>query len=490
MDKIIESLEPKDLWKYFYEICKIPHPSKHEDKIIEFLCEFAEKNGFEYKKDNIGNLIIKKPAVKGFEDLKTVILQAHVDMVPQKNSNIKHDFKIDPIKLQKTGDWITAKDTTLGADNGIGVASILAVLVSNEVKHGNLEALFTVDEETGMTGAKELYERLLNGDILLNLDTEDDEEIIIGCAGGIDVDIILPVEPKRIINNKNLFSIEIKGLKGGHSGIDIDKGRANAVILMFELLKRLINKIDLKIKDFNCGSLRNAIPREAFVDFFTDADKSIIDTEVKMFEEEIKRKFKDTENEISIIVNELNPKNQIYYDFDLQMLIKQILSIPNGVISVEENFENTVRTSNNVAVVKLSDEKIVIKNLVRSSDDEEKYNIANKIKDIFKSGNVVCGGDYPGWKPEYQSDVLKIAKDVYKKLNGVEPKIKIVHAGLECGILKKKMPETEIISFGPTIKYPHSPDEKVLISSVGKYWKFLLRLLENIPCKIKHTDGL
>jgi dipeptidase D len=479
MNEILR-LKPSLIWKYFYEISQIPRPSKYEEKIINYLINFAEKNGLEYKKDDIGNLVIKKRASDGYEDCNTTILQSHVDMVPQKNSNIKHDFKKDPINLLIEGEWLKAKDTTLGADNGIGVASMLAVLSSKALKHGNIEALFTVDEETGMTGAKNLDESMLNGKILLNLDTEDENEIIIGCADGLDVDIQIPVKKNKLPAENNLYLLSVTGLKGGHSGLDINLGRANAVLLMFELLKKLSDKFDFKINDLNCGNIRNAIPREAFVKIFLSDNIVDIKKEINTFENFINKKYKKSENHIEIKIMQLSEKSSDYININNDYLIEKILSIPNGVISYEKMFENTVKTSNNVSVVHYENNLIKIKTLVRSSNDTEKYAVAYKIKNLFPENTVNFDGDYPGWEPENNSQILQIAIAQYEKLFGKSPEIKIVHAGLECGIIKKKLNDLDIISFGPTIKYPHSPDEKIYIPSVEKYWNFLLNILENI----------
>ena len=481
MESEILELEPKSLWKYFYELSQIPHPSKHEEKLIKYLINFAKEHNLECKTDKVGNVVIKKTAVKGFEGRKTVILQAHIDMVPQKNSHIEHNFETDPLTLYIEDGWVMAKDTTLGADNGIGVASMLAVLAATDLKHGNIEALFTVDEETGMTGAKELDEKILKGQIMLNLDTEDEGEIFIGCAGGLDVDIEKKVNIVKIPKNFTRYKISVTGLKGGHSGIDINLNRANAIILIFELLKILNDKFNIKISSLNCGSLRNAIPREAFVEIVSDANFENINSKIKAFEKETIKRYKESETNISIDAHPVLTSKNTCYDIDLDEFINKILSVQNGVIAFEEKFINEVKTSNNLAIIKSQNNSVIIKTLVRSSDDEEKYIVANRIKDIFKDEKVTFGGDYPGWKPDYNSEILNIAKNTYRKLFSKDAAIKVVHAGLECGILKKKMPNIDVISIGPTIKYPHSPDEKVLIVSVVKYWKFLIKILENIP---------
>lgn len=486
MSEEIRKLVPHEVWENFYQITQIPRPSKKEKTIVEYMKHFGEKLGLETIVDNVGNVIIRKPATPGMENRKVVVLQSHLDMVPQANSNIKHDFEKDPIDAYIDGEWVTARDTTLGADNGMGVAATMAILQSKNIEHGPIEALFTVDEETGMTGANGLEAGVLKGDILMNLDSEDEGELYVGCAGGEDANVTLEVKLEPAPEGCEAHSLEIKGLKGGHSGMDIKLGRGNANKLAFRLLKQLSDKYSIKIAKIEGGSLRNAIPREAFVTFYAPKNKcDNIINEVKEFEKIAKNELSLTEPNLSItLVKSSTPSHVI--DLDSQnRLINAILACPNGVQRMSDSMPGLVETSTNLAVVKLDGDKVYVKCLMRSSVDSARRALAMSLQAVFDLAGAetnFCGG-YPGWKPNMESPILKIMISTYERLYGKTPEIKAVHAGLECGLLGGLYPNFDMISFGPTIRYPHSPDEKVNIDSVHKFWDFMKETLRNVPLK-------
>ncbi len=482
----IRNLEPKAVWEIFQQLCDIPRPSKKEQKAVEFAKKFGEDLGLETIVDEIQNVIIKKPATPGMEDRKTVVLQGHLDMVPQKNSNIDHDFEKDPIQAYVDGEWVTAKDTTLGADNGIGVAASLAVLKATDIVHGPLEVLLTIDEETGMTGAENLKAGFLNADILINTDSEDEGELYIGCAGGIDTNAKFYYRAEEAPVDSAAFRIDVKGLKGGHSGLDIPLGRGNSNKLLNRILYTINKSLDIRLADIQSGSLRNAIPREGFV--IVTVPKAQVG-EFKTFIDElvlqIKSELSVTEPGLEITYTETDMPAKVIDEKTQNNLIKAIYGIPNGVIRMSDAMEGLIETSTNLAIVKKEDGFIELASLQRSSVESAKEDLANMIRCVLElaGAEVVHEGDYPGWKPNINSPILKTMQDVYNNKWGKVPEIKGIHAGLECGIIMKNYPKLDAISFGPTIRYPHSPDEKVNIKTVGLFYEFLVETLKNIPKK-------
>lgn len=481
----IKNLEPKAVWKNFDLICSIPHPSKKEAKIVEAMVDFAKKNKLDYTIDKVGNVIIRKPASKGMEKKKGVILQAHLDMVPQKNADTKHNFEKDAIQPWIDKGWVRAKGTTLGADNGMGVAAAMAVLENKSLKHGAVEALFTIDEETGMTGAFGLEAGLLKGDILLNLDSETEGELYVGCAGGIDGTFIFDYKKETTPVGLSAFALNITGLKGGHSGMDIILGRGNANKILFRLFKAL-ESLGLRISEINGGSLRNAIPREAFSTIAIPTSKvAKAKKTIETLTIEIKNELALVEPSLEISFNATAlGKNVI--DLDTQKrLIAAVYACPNGVMRMSDSMKNLVETSTNLAIVKSDDKTIKISCLLRSSVDSAKMDLAQMMQNVFELAKAKCNftGAYPGWKPNMKSPILKTMQTTYKSLYGKTPKIMAIHAGLECGLLGGVYPSWDMISFGPTIMNPHSPDERVNIASVEKFWNYLLETLKNIPNK-------
>lgn len=480
-------LEPKAIWNHFEDINAVPRPSKQEERIIQFMIDFGNNLGLETTRDEIGNVIIKKPASKGFENKKTVILQSHIDMVHQKNAATNFDFNKEGIRSFIDGDWVKAEGTTLGADNGMGVAASMSLLSSTEINHPPLEALFTIDEETGMTGAKELDGSKLSGEILLNLDTEDDDEFSVGCAGGIDTNTIYKYNQEAVPTNYAAFTIEIKGLKGGHSGMDIHLGRGNSNLWMNRVLYYLSTTADIRICELEGGSLRNAIPRESFGTFVCPSAN--MDEVSKAFNEIsaiILQEFSITEPQAVINFERKEEKPlEMMNSEDQKKAIATIYTTPNGVWTMSEKIEGLVETSSSLAKVIFRDGEFITKSLQRSMIESGKRDIANALKLAYEliGAEVKQGGDYPGWAPNPDSAILKILKEKYIQLFDDSPKIAACHAGLECGILSKHLPNCDMISFGPTIRNPHSPDEKVNIKSVQKFWSFLVKVLEDIPSK-------
>ena len=486
MSKMISELEPQNVWHNFYQLTQIPRPSKKEEKVIRFVEQFGKNLGLETIKDAVGNILIRKPATKGMEKKKGVILQAHLDMVPQKNIDKKHDFELDAIETIIDGEWVRANKTTLGADNGIGAASILSVLESNHLSHGPLEALFTVDEETGMTGAFALKAGLLKGDILINTDSEDEGELYIGCAGGVDANIRFSYKPIHTDDKYIPYQINVKGLKGGHSGLEINLERANSNLLLIRIIWRATFKFKTRLSGLNGGDLRNAIPREAsavilvpknknseFTDFF-NGHVSVLRSEYRAVEPEMNITLEKTEMPGTIIDEETQNR-----------LISAIYTCPNGVIRMSSDIEGLVETSTNLAIVRTLKDEITIQCLLRSSVDSAKEDLCARIKALFDlaGAKVDFSGSYPGWKPNPDSVILKVMKEVYHQKYGKVPEVKAIHAGLECGIIGGIYPNLDMISFGPTIRSPHSPDERVKIDTVRKYWDFLVETLKNIPEK-------
>jgi dipeptidase D len=482
----IRNLEPKKLWNYFYDITQIPHPSKKEKKIIEFMLEFGKKLNLETVVDSVGNVIIRKPATKGMENRMGVIFQSHLDMVPQKNSDKIHDFEKDPIEAVIDGEWVRANGTTLGSDNGIGVAAAMAVLASTELEHGPVEALFTIDEETGMTGANGLKPGLLNGDILMNLDSEDEGELYVGCAGGVDVNIKKDYAEEKSPSGMAAYKITAKGLKGGHSGVDIALGRANSNKIMFRFLMQAESDFEIRLAEAAGGDLRNAIPRESYSIVLVSEDKAAeFESFVKGYEKMYQAEFSDTEPDLVFISENVAVPAKVMGSDEQYRIIRALFACPNGVQRMSQAMKGLVETSNNLAIVKCIGGKFECYNLTRSSVDSSKEATAWKIAAVFHliEADVTMTGSYPGWKPDMESPILKTMSNIYKDMYGNVPDIKAIHAGLECGILGGPYPDLDMISFGPTIRFPHSPDEKVNIPSVVKFWDFIVGTLKNIPVK-------
>ena len=482
----ISNLEPKQLWNYFHEITQIPRPSKKEEKIVEYMISFAKKHNLETVVDKVGNVIIRKPATKGMENRKGVIFQTHLDMVPQKNSDKKHDFEKDPIETIIDGEWVRANGTTLGADNGVGVAAVMAVLASNDIVHGPVEALFTIDEETGMTGAFGLKAGFLNGDILMNLDSEDEGELYVGCAGGIDVSIGKNYSEEATPKGLASYKITAKGLKGGHSGVDIAMGRANSNKLMFRFLMQAEADFGIRLAEASGGDLRNAIPRESnSIVLVPEIKAAEFEKFVAGYEKMYKAEFSDTEPDLIFSCEKTAAPSKVMNQGDHFRIIRAVFIFPNGVVRMSQAMKGLVETSNNLAIVRCKNGRFEAHNLTRSSVDSAKEATAWKIAAVFQliDADVKLEGGYPGWKPDMHSPVLATMSNVYNEMYGIIPDIKAIHAGLECGLLGGVYPHLDMISFGPTIRYPHSPDEKVNIASVGKFWNFLVGTLKHIPVK-------
>ena len=484
MNEEIRALEPKQLWNNFADLNAVPRPSKKEERVIEFMKNFGNRLGLETSVDEVGNVIIKKPATPGMEDRKTVVLQSHLDMVHQKNSDSDFDFATQGIQMYVDGDWVKARGTTLGADNGLGVATIMAILESKEIEHPQLEALFTIDEETGMTGAMGLKPGVLSGEILLNLDTEEDDEIGIGCAGGVDVTATGIYQEQEPEQGGTTFEVRVKGLQGGHSGMDIIKGLGNANKIMNRILFEAADNFSAQVSMINGGGLRNAIPRESvativvanldFKDFFIGIQSEI---------DAIKNEYRNLEPKLQISITETTPATKIMESQAQEKLLRSLYAAHNGVFRMSPEIEDLVETSNNIAKVEVANGKIEIKCLTRSSVESSKKDLATSLRSVFELGgfNVQFSGAYPGWAPNPDSQIVKLLDELYQKLNQEKAEVAACHAGLECGIIGKNYPEMEMVSFGPTIRGAHSPDEKASISSAQKYWKFVLEVLKNIP---------
>jgi len=484
MNNEIRVIEPSSLWNNFTNLNSVPRPSKKEEKVIDFLIQFAEKLNLNCFKDSIGNLIINKPSTDDMKNCKTIVLQSHVDMVHEKNNDVEFDFENSGINMHIEGDWVKAKGTTLGADNGLGVASIMSILQSTDISHPEIEALFTIDEETGMTGALNLDEDVLKGEILLNLDTEEDDEICIGCAGGVDITINKTYETEDNHPESTFIKILVNGLTGGHSGAEIHKGLGNSNKILNSLLKHLDSKYRVRISEIKGGNLRNAIPRESFsVIQIQTKDYSEIDQEITNFFNLNRIKYNDLDPNFNISLSDAIGEYKPLDKDDHQKLIECLDACPNGVFLMSRTIDNLVETSNNLANIVVRDGSISIKCLTRSSVENSKSELSNLISNIFKNKGfeVKLSGGYPGWEPNMNSDILSVAINCYKKLNNESPKVNVIHAGLECGIIGSHYPNMEMISFGPTILGAHSPDEKASISSTKKFWGFLIEILKNIP---------
>ncbi|MCX7550013.1 aminoacyl-histidine dipeptidase [Xanthomarina sp. F2636L] len=486
MNSEIRNLEPKVLWNKFADLNAVPRASKKEEQVIAFMKDFGKKLNLETIEDEVGNVIIKKPATSGMEDRVTIVMQSHLDMVHQKNADTNFDFATQGIEMFVDGDWVRAKGTTLGADNGLGVATIMAILESTDIPHPAIEALFTIDEETGMTGAMGLKGGLLEGEILLNLDTEEDDEIGVGCAGGVDVTATRTYNEEETPEFKTGFSIVVRGLQGGHSGMQIHEGLGNANKLMNRLLFDGFENFGLRISEIDGGSLRNAIPRESKAIVAIDAiHEEAFVTEMADYVKEIKTELKTMEPDLEIEVSKTETPKKIM-DLGVQEgLTRALYAALNGVYRMSADIPDLVETSNNVARVIVKDGQIEIACLTRSSVESAKWDLANMLRATFEltGCEVEFSGDYPGWEPNMDSAILKVLDNLYQKMNGEKAHVAACHAGLECGILGQNYPDMDMISFGPNIKGAHSPDERAQISSAQKYWKFVLEILKQIPKK-------
>ncbi len=486
MSSTITALEPAGVWHHFAALNAIPRASKKEERVIQFMIDFGKKLDLETSKDDVGNVIIKKPATAGMENKQTVCLQSHLDMVHQKNGDTVFDFATEGINMFVEDDWVKAKGTTLGADNGIGVASIMTILASDNIPHPTIEALFTIDEETGMTGALGLKGDLLDAEILLNLDTEDDDELTIGCAGGIDVSAGGNYETEKTATGVTAFRLTVKGLTGGHSGMDIYKGRGNANKLMNRILLNAAEKFDVRINNIDGGGLRNAIPRESVADVCIPSESVDAFTALIKGEEQVlQNEYQSTDPNLNISIEKIDAP-EIVLDASFQNnFLKTVAACPNGIYRMSPEINGLVQTSNNLARVLVKDGVFSVLCLTRSSVNSEKMDLAKTICYNFELAGAKpeFGGSYPGWAPKPDAPIVKLMSDLYEERYHEKAKVNAVHAGLECGIIGTNYPGMQMISFGPNIRGAHSPDEKVQISSVQKYWPYLLEILKRIPEK-------
>ncbi len=486
MADVFKGIQPEKVWYYFGEICKYPRPSKKEEKIAAYIKGWAKDKGFEVQEDDLGNFVVRKPATKGMENRKPVIIQGHIDMVCEKNANSNHDFDNDPIEPYVEDDWVKAKGTTLGADNGVGVAMGMAVLDSDDVPHPPIELLCTLDEETGLTGAMSLSPDLLQGDILINLDSEEDGAFTIGCAGGQNTSASYNYDGETPPNNYTAFKVSIKGLMGGHSGIEIHDGRANAIKFLNRMLWTAKDKFDLKVSSIDGGNAHNAIPREAFavVTVPKDSKKDFKDF-VKNYDEMIKVEYQSKEKNIEAVIDSTDMPERVMTKGMQYNLLDSVYAAPHGVYRMSPDIEGLVQTSTNLAVIQTRENDVYILTSQRSSIETEKADMANMVKAAMKLGGaeVSQGDGYPAWEPNMDSEILNTAKDIFVDLFHKEPKIEAIHAGLECGLIGVKYSRMDMLSFGPTLKDVHSPDERISISTTQNCWNLLLGVLKNIPAK-------
>ncbi|GIU40168.1 aminoacyl-histidine dipeptidase [Shewanella colwelliana] len=482
----LSQLQPQALWQWFEQICAIPHPSKHEQALSQYIQNWAKDKQLSIVEDKVGNLIIKKPATPGMEDRKVVVLQAHIDMVPQKNADKVHDFEKDPIEAYVDGDWVKAKGTTLGSDNGIGMASALAVLGSDNIPHGPLEVLLTIDEEAGMTGAFGLEEGYLDAEILINTDSEQEGEIYMGCAGGVDAQITVPMVWQAPEPSNSTYTLSLSGLKGGHSGVNIHLGRGNANKLLARFLFNYADELALELTNFTGGSLRNAIPREASVSFMLPAENvARLEALMAEYTHLVRQELAIADPDMLLTLQESPAAKQVMSEDAQQTLIELLHACPNGVIRMSDEIEGVTETSLNVGVISTEAESVDILCLIRSLIDSGREEVEGNLTALssLAGAEIEFSGAYPGWKPDSSSPVMAIVKDTYEAIYHKEPTIMVIHAGLECGLFKKPYPDMDMVSIGPTIRFPHSPDEKVLIETVDQYWKLLLAVLARIPAK-------
>ena len=486
MNSDIAQLQPQSLWTNFAKLNAVPRASKKEERVIAFMKEFGNNLGLETIEDEVGNVIIKKPASPGMEDRKTIVMQSHLDMVHQKNANTDFDFDTQGIDMYIEGDWVKAKGTTLGADNGLGVATIMAILESEDIAHPTIEALFTIDEETGMTGAQGLKGGLLKGEILLNLDTEEDNELGVGCAGGIDVTAQRDYEQVPTPSDSIAFEISVKGLNGGHSGMQIHEGLGNSNKLLARLLFDAQENYGAQISQIDGGGLRNAIPRESKAIIVVDSSKEkAFVLGLQAHASDIKMEYKTMEPNMLISISGCGTPSKVMSSKVQKVVVKALYAAWNGVYRMSPDIPDLVETSNNLARILIKDGRIKIACLTRSSVESSKMDLANTLKATFELAGceVEFSGSYPGWTPNMDSAILRVMENLYIKMNGEKPHVAACHAGLECGILGTNYPEMDMISFGPNIKGAHSPDERTQISSVQKFWNYVLEILKEIPKK-------
>ncbi|MCR4766033.1 MAG: aminoacyl-histidine dipeptidase [Bacteroidaceae bacterium] len=483
-----KELKPAGVFRFFEEICQIPRPSKHEEKIIAYLQEFGKLHNLKTTTDACGNVLIQKPATPGMENRKTVVLQAHMDMVPDKRMDVEHDFLKDPIETWIDGEWLKAKGTTLGADNGIGVATGLAVLADNSIEHGPLECLFTRDEETGLTGAFEIQEGFMHGDILLNLDSEDEGEIFIGCAGGVDSVGTFTYQDVAVPADYYACRIEVKGLLGGHSGDDINRGRANANKVLNRFLMQASKQFDLYLCEISGGSLHNAIPAVAqAIIAVPESEKHNLRVLLNVFTAAVQAEYYVTDPGLQIIMDSVTTPEKAIDCETAKHLCQTLCTMPHGVYCMSQDVPGLVETSTNLATIKMNsaEHQIIVGTSQRSSTESSKEDIATTVRTAFELGGaqVSHGDGYPGWKPNPHSEILDIAVASYKRLFDKEPAVRAIHAGLECGLFLDKYPNLDMISFGPTLRGVHTPDERMLIPTVDLFWQHLLDILKHVPTK-------
>lgn len=484
MEQLIRQLQPKALWNYFYELTQLPRPSGFMGPIQEYMLNFGNSLGLQTIKDKTGNIIIRKPATQGMQNRPPVVLQSHLDMVPQKNSHVEHDFTKDPIKPRLIDGWVYATDTTLGADNGIGVAAIMAVLASDSIAHGPIEALFTIDEETGMDGAFALNEHSFSGRTLINLDSEDEGELFVGCAGGVNINAsfmyhqLVPVPQDHVA-----FTIALTGLKGGHSGVDIHLGRANANKMMFHLIKQLVGECGVRLSSYKGGTLRNAIPREAFADITLPvAAKDRLEQWVASYETTNRELYKGIEEALSIRLLPADMPEGLLPEEVQDDVINAMVAVHNGVLRFIPELPETVETSSNLSIVETNKGEVLCQFLARSASSFVMDQLVSSIQSTcsLAGAKVSTSGKYPGWMPDMRSHLMDVTLESYERLFGIKPAVNVIHAGLECGIIQDAVGKMEMISFGPTISFPHSPDEKVEVTSVERFWTFLTTVLSSM----------
>ena len=486
MGSVLGHLKPELVWYHFEEICKYPRPSKKEEKIAEYVVSVGKRLGLQVEKDKFGNIVIRKPATPGLENLKTVVLQGHIDMVCEKNRDVEHDFDKDPIYPYIDGDWVKAKGTTLGADNGIGVACALAVLEAKDVEHGPLECLFTLDEETGLTGASSLKKNWLKADILINMDSEDLGTIFIGCSGGKNTAATFKAKLEKSPRNYSTFELKVAGLKGGHSGLEIHVGRGNAVKILNRAIRSYSQENNIRLAEINGGNKHNAIPREAFaVVLVPKNDEKKLKKFVAKFNDTVKAEYVSVEPDLMVSMEKHSTPEKVMDEKTQKHLLNALYSIPHGVIKMSNDIPGLVETSTNLAVVETKGKNVNIVTSQRSPVASENVDITNMVSSVLKlAGAEISYGDgYPGWAPDIHSDILKVFKSTFTKMYGKEPEVTAIHAGLECGIIKEKYPNMDMISFGPTMRDVHSPAEKLQISTVPEFYNQLKTVLKNIPAK-------
>lgn len=486
MGTVLGHLKPELAWNHFEEICKYPRPSKKEEKIAAYVVSVGKRLGLQTEKDKFGNILIRKPATPGYENRKTVVMQGHIDMVCEKNRDVEHDFDNDPIYPYIDGDWVKAKGTTLGADNGIGVATALAVLEAKDIEHGPIECLFTLDEETGLTGASSLKKGWLKADILINMDSEELGTLFIGCSGGKNTAAKFKAKLEKTPRNYSTFELKVAGLKGGHSGLEIHVGRGNAVKILNRLIWEYSQENKIHLAEINGGNKHNAIPRESFaVVLVPKADEKRLKKFVAKYNETVKAEYAVVEPDLVVSMEKHATPEKVMDEKTQKHLVNALYALPHGVIKMSNDIPGLVETSTNLAVVETKGKNIDIVTSQRSPVASENVDITNMVTSVFKlAGAEISYGDgYPGWAPDIHSDVLKVFKSTFEKMYGKEPEVTAIHAGLECGIIKEKYPDMDMISFGPTMFGVHSPDEKLQISTVPEFYNQLVNVLKNIPVK-------